>query len=116
MSISLSESSYWILSALAAGRRHGYGILRDVAELSGDGVRLKVPTLYAGLERLEHAGLVAADGEEVIDGRARRYYLLTPEGREELAAETERLEQRVRVARERLAVRPRPAHPMAAPA
>ena len=116
MSTSLSESSFWILSALAAGRRHGYGILQDVVSLSGGESRLKVPTLYASLERLEHSGLVATDGEEVIEGRARRYYVLTPDGRSALTAETARLEARVRVARERLASRTIPAHPMTAPA
>lgn len=109
MSMTLSESSFWILSALATGRRHGYGILRDVTELSASSMHLKVPTLYASLDRLEHSGLIASDGEEVIDGRARRYYVLTPQGHDALMAETARLEARIRVARERLSARPRPA-------
>lgn len=107
MSISLSESSFWILSSLAAARRHGYGILQDVETLGGE--RLKVPTLYTTLDRLEHAGLIASDGEEVIDGRARRYYVLTPAGSDALSTEVARLEARARAARERLAARARPA-------
>lgn len=107
MSTSLSESSFWILSSLAGGRRHGYGILQDVEALGGE--RLKVPTLYTSLDRLEHAALIASDGEEVIDGRARRYYVLTPSGSDALAAEVARLEIRARAARERLAARTRPA-------
>ena len=110
MSALLSEPSFWILSSLAAGRRHGYGILQDVAHLSSGATKLKVPTLYATLERLEHTGLIATDGEEVVDGRARRYFTLTDAGTAALDAEAARLAERVRVARERLAARQRP-HP-----
>lgn len=109
MTTVLSESSFWILSSLAAGRRHGYGILQDVAALSGGSTTLKVPTLYATLDRLEAAALIAAAGEEVVDGRARRYYALTDAGSAELEAEAARLAERARLARERLASRPRPA-------
>ena len=34
MSIAITEPSFWILSALAGGRRHGYRIMREVSELS----------------------------------------------------------------------------------
>ncbi|MFI7110127.1 PadR family transcriptional regulator [Nonomuraea sp. NPDC050227] len=47
---------------------------------SGERVRLRAGTLYAALDRLHAEGLVAADREEVVDGRARRYYRLTSDG------------------------------------
>ena len=109
MSIAITEPSFWILSALAGGRRHGYGIMREVSELSGGRTTLKVPTLYATLDRLEAAGLIEQDGEEVVDGRARRYYALTDAGSSALLAEAEALQARARVATARLASRVRPA-------
>ncbi|UNK69435.1 PadR family transcriptional regulator [Microbacterium sp. H1-D42] len=114
MSTSISEPSFWILSALAGGRRHGYGIMQDAAQLSGGRATLKVPTLYATLERLEKGGLVRADGEEVVDGRARRYYALTEAGTIALREEAEALQARARIATERLAGNPRAAWASAA--
>jgi DNA-binding PadR family transcriptional regulator len=41
-----------ILTALAAGAQHGYGIITDVRTISGGRVQLKAGTLYSALERL----------------------------------------------------------------
>lgn len=73
--------------ALADQPRHGYGIIQEVARLSRGRSDLKAGTLYALLDRLESDGLVKVEGEEVVDGRLRRYYELTKEGTELLAAE-----------------------------
>lgn len=109
MSNRISEPSFWILSALAAGPRHGYGILQDVVALSAGEARLKVPTLYATLDRLQHEQLIDRAGDEVVDGRARRYFTLTDRGAEVLQAEAAQLAERARIATARLAHRPRPA-------
>ncbi|MDT0141766.1 PadR family transcriptional regulator [Microbacterium sp. PRC9] len=101
-----NEASFWILVSLAETSKHGYGILRDVELLSASGdrsVSLKVPTLYAALDRLERGGLIEVDREEVVDGRARRYYRSTAPGRHALAEEASNLEGRARAAREALA-------------
>ena len=50
--LSLREPTFLILTALAAGAQHGYGIMTDVARISGGRVRLRVGTLYAALNRL----------------------------------------------------------------
>ncbi|GAA5210381.1 PadR family transcriptional regulator [Microbacterium kyungheense] len=101
------EVSFWILVSLSDTPKHGYGVLRDVELLSASGggrtVSLKVPTLYAALERLERADLIEVDREEVVEGRARRYYCLTSAGAVALADETSQLEVRARAAREALA-------------
>lgn len=104
MGAPLSRSSFWIVTALAAGRKHGYEILHDVNETSGADF-LKVTTLYAALERLEREGLIAADGEEIVNGRARRYFRLTDPGQQSLAAEVDALEAQTQIARSRLAER-----------
>jgi DNA-binding PadR family transcriptional regulator len=87
----LREPTVLILAALAAGPLHGYGIIREVAGLSGGRLSLRPGTLYGALDRLSEEGLVQADGEEVVDGRLRRYYRLTEPGAGVLAAEAERM-------------------------
>jgi DNA-binding PadR family transcriptional regulator len=87
----MQEATYLILTALAAGSQHGYGIIADVTEISGGRVRLRAGTLYTALDRLRADGLIAVDREEVVDNRLRRYYRLTPEGESRLAAEAVRL-------------------------
>ena len=107
--MSLSSSAFWILTSLANGRRHGYQILRETALLSDGAARLKPTTLYATLERLESKDLIHSDGQEVVDGRARRYYRIPETGIDLLTAETRALERSVRAARASLsAARPRP--------
>jgi DNA-binding PadR family transcriptional regulator len=98
----LQEPTFLILTALAAGPQHGYGIMTDVGEISGGRVRLRAGTLYAALDRLTAEGLVAADREEIVDGRLRRYYRLTPGGGQRLAAEVERMRSSAAVAARRL--------------
>lgn len=109
MSNRVSEPSFWILSALAGGPRHGYGILQDVVALSDGDAMLKVPTLYATLDRLQHEQMIEPAGEEVVDGRARRYFALTNHGADVLQAEAAQLAERARIATQRLSARPRPA-------
>lgn len=99
----LAEAAFWILTALAAGRRHGYAIIADVTTASNGEIRLKPTTLYATLDRLASQALIAGDGDEVVDGRTRRYFVLTQEGRARLAVEVERLSAKAAVARGRLA-------------
>jgi DNA-binding PadR family transcriptional regulator len=46
--------------------------------------------------------VIGVDREEVVDGRLRRYYRLTPEGSELLAAEAARLKANAAIALSRL--------------
>ncbi len=98
----LQEPTFLILTALAAGPQHGYGIMTDVAEISGNRVRLRAGTLYAALDRLSGGGSVEVDREEIVDGRLRRYYKLTPSGARVLAAEADRLRANAAMATRRL--------------
>ncbi len=104
-STQLREPSFWVLTALAGGRNHGYALIQQTEALSAGRVSLKVPTLYAALVRLRDQGLVATDGDEVIDGRLRRYFRLTDEGASRLGAEVGRMEANARQARVRLKLR-----------
>lgn len=98
----MQESSFLILTALAAGSQHGYGIIRDVEGISGGRVRLQAGTLYTALERLRQDGLIEVEREEIVDSRLRRYYRLTTDGRERLAEEAARLQAHAAAALTRL--------------
>jgi DNA-binding PadR family transcriptional regulator len=87
----MQEATFLILTALAGGSQHGYGIITDVEQISGGRVRLRAGTLYTALERLSADGLIGADREEIVDNRLRRYYRLTPTGEERLSEEAARL-------------------------
>jgi DNA-binding PadR family transcriptional regulator len=100
--VSLREPTFLILTALAAGAQHGYGIMTDIAEISGGRVRLRAGSLYAALNRLAVEGLIEVDREEIVDTRLRRYYRLTPPGAQRLAAEVDRLSRNTAVATQRL--------------
>ncbi|MCH0542025.1 helix-turn-helix transcriptional regulator [Streptomyces sp. MUM 203J] len=90
---SLTEQQYFVLAALMDGPLHGYGIIKAAEQATGGRLRIAVGTLYGALERLERAGLVAADHEEIVDGRARRYYRLTEDGTVTLNREALRMQQ-----------------------
>ena len=106
----MREPTFLILTALADGPRHGYGIIQEVATLSANRVTLLPGTLYTALDRLAAQGLVDRDREEIIDGRLRRYYRLSTAGLAALDVEARRLRSLATVAERKLrTVRPRPA-------
>lgn len=98
----MTGQAFFVLTALADGPRHGYGIVGEVAELSQGRVKLKIGGLYGVLDRLAAEGLIEADREEARDGRLRRYYRLTRDGRRALAEEAELRAATARVVRVRL--------------
>jgi DNA-binding PadR family transcriptional regulator len=100
----MQEPTFLVLTALASGPQHGYGIMTEIMEISGGSVRLRTGTLYAALDRLAGEGLVEVDREEVVDSRMRRYYRITVEGAQRLAAEVERLRRHADAAIARLGV------------
>ncbi len=105
----MHEPTYYTLASLLDGRLHGYGIIKRAHGLSGARLRLTAGTLYGALDRLVDAGMVEVDGEEVVGGRARRYYRLTGPGKEALEAEAGRMAHAVSVVAGRvgpLGVRP----------
>lgn len=89
---SLTEPQYFILSALMGRPLHGCGIIKAAERATGGRLRITVGTLYGALERMERAGLVAAH-EEIVEGRARRYYKLTEDGTALLGRQAVRMQQ-----------------------
>jgi transcriptional regulator len=76
-----------VLRALAAGRKHGYGITQRLKETSGDVLQVGESSLYPALQRLLLNGWVQAEWGTSENNRRARYYTLTAAGRKRLAAE-----------------------------
>jgi DNA-binding PadR family transcriptional regulator len=101
-----------VLTMLASGERHGYGIRQDILEHSQGRIELEAGSLYRHIRRLEADGLVepVAPRRQARDDDPRRiYYRLTPFGRRVLAAEMVRLRELVRLAEARRIIGPLPA-------
>jgi DNA-binding PadR family transcriptional regulator len=96
----LRPVEFHILLSVAAGERHGYGILRDIQE-RGDAPVPDVGTMYRALARMVEAGLIeAARGLALDAGDERRnYYRITETGRRVATAAARRLETLTRAAR-----------------
>lgn len=68
----------------ATGPLYGYSVAKLMEE-RGDGARIvKHGTLYPVLRSLEGAGLLASSVEPSVAGPPRRYYTITPSGRDAL--------------------------------
>jgi len=103
----LTPAMFHVLVAMADGDRHGYAIIKDVAERTSGDVELGTGTLYGILKRVLAEGL-AIEGKRPAarnDDERRRYYRLTDFGRRVIAAETKRLEAMVSAARGTRALR-----------
>ena len=82
-----------VLKTLARGPRHGYAIARWIEDATDDALRIEEGSLYPALYRMERQGWVEAEWGTSELGRKARFYRLTPRGRKQLAAETERFSQ-----------------------
>ncbi|MFI6168337.1 PadR family transcriptional regulator [Nocardia sp. NPDC051052] len=75
-----------ILAVLAAGPRHGYGVIDSLRTQTSGRFDLPKGTIYPALHRLERAGLI--DGRWSDEhGRRRRTYELTVAGKRRLGIE-----------------------------
>ena len=100
----LTPAMFHVLLALAGDDLHGYAILKDVEQRTDGEVKLSTGTLYGIIKRLLNDGLINERRERpsaANDDERRRYYRLTAKGREVAAAEAERLEKVVALARSR---------------
>lgn len=71
-----------ILKTLNEGDRYGYDIIKEIEQKSSGQYKLKQPTLYSCLKRLEIQGFITSYwGAKTVGGR-RKYYTLTDMGKE----------------------------------
>lgn len=97
----LTPAMFHVLVSLADHDKHGWAILKEVAERSGDKVQLSPGTLYGLIKRLLEQGLIAESDQRPPrhwDDQRRRYYRLTELGRRVAQAELERMQAAVREA------------------
>ncbi len=74
-----------VLAILAEGESYGYALLKRVRELSGGELEWTDGMLYPLLHRLRRLGYVTTEWRTPPEGRRRRYYAITDDGRAALA-------------------------------
>ncbi len=72
-----------ILAVLADAPRHGYAVVEELRRRSDGVLDFPEGTIYPALYKLEADGAVASSWT-VVDGRRRRMYRLTADGRRRL--------------------------------
>ncbi len=75
-----------ILELIAGGASYGYEIARAVQQASNGELLAQEGTLYPALHRLEKRGYLRAVWKTSPEGRKRKHYQLTGEGRRYLEA------------------------------
>jgi len=99
----LTQPAFYVLLALHQRDRHGYEIMKQVEHDSGGHITMGPGTLYGIIKRQLAEGLIAESGDrpdQDRDDERRRYYRLTPAGRQRLGAELQRFNQALHRARE----------------
>ena len=102
--IPLRPVEFEILLVLTAGDSHGYGIIKEAEERSQGRTRIETGTLYRALRRLTESGLVEPSTRRTasdLDDERRRYFTITPFGKEVAAIEARRLAAQVDAAKAR---------------
>lgn len=92
----LPPATFYVLFALANGAKHGYAILKEARELSDHRFQIGPATLYTTIQRLVDNGWITPVMNAPSDDPRRRYYLLTPSGRETIRNELARMEALVK--------------------
>lgn len=97
----LRAVEFHILLSLAAGQRHGYGIVQDI-RTRGETSVPDIGTMYRALARLVEHRLIEASSRRRApdaDDERRNYYRITEAGLRVARAEARRLEALTRAAR-----------------
>ena len=102
----LTPVEFHILLSLADEARHGYAILQDVSQRTDDQLRLRTGTLYTVIKRMLDSRWIADAGTPPGDDERRKYYRLTPHGREVLTTEARRLQALVSLAQQKRVLAP----------
>jgi DNA-binding PadR family transcriptional regulator len=98
----LPAATFHILIALAPGELHGYAIIQDIANRTGNRLKLGAGTLYRSLQRMLEQGLVietATRPDAHNDDERRRYYRITKFGQAVAKAEARRMTDLLKLAR-----------------
>jgi DNA-binding PadR family transcriptional regulator len=94
----LRPVEFHILLSLAAGERHGYGIIQDI-EARDDSAVPDVGTMYRALARMVESKLIEATRSVDSGDERRNNYRITDRGFRVAKAEAQRLHALTRAAR-----------------
>ncbi len=78
-----------ILSIIERLPMYGYQIVKELERITAGHLKLKGGTIYPSLLRLEKNGLVISKWKQITQGRGRRYYQITEQGRQLLSSRSE---------------------------
>jgi len=92
----LTPAMFQIMLSLLDGERHGYSIMREIADRTQGEVRLGAATLYRAIKRMVDAGLIVEIAERPapeLDDERRRYYRLTDVGQQVARSHAQQLQR-----------------------
>ena len=92
----LTETTFYIMLSLVEPS-HGYAVMQNVEQLSGNKVKIAAGTLYGAVENLMKQKLIRAIETE---DKRRKVYVLTEEGKDVLKLEIERMKYLVQISRD----------------
>jgi transcriptional regulator len=81
-----------VLKALHLEPMHGWGITERIEQWSDEVLQINQGSLYPALHRLQRQGSITSEWRTTENNRRARYFVLTPAGRRQLAAEVEHWE------------------------
>lgn len=81
-----------LLSLLEEADRYGYEIIKELEQRSDSTFQFKEGTLYPVLHKLENSGYVKSYMAKGDNGKERRYYKITSNGKKQLVEEKEKWE------------------------
>jgi transcriptional regulator len=85
-----------ILRTLSTGDAHGHTIAKVIERTSEEVLEVEQGSLYPALHRLEDRGWISSFWGTSENNRRARYYRLTPAGRRQLTAQSNRWDEIVR--------------------
>jgi DNA-binding PadR family transcriptional regulator len=100
----LKPNDYHILFALLDGERHGYWIAKEIRRQTVGQIHLEAGNLHRTIQKLIRQGLVEPTEKRPApesDDERRRYYTITPLGRQAVAADAARMKDLVEAAQAR---------------
>ena len=87
----LTEAFFYILLALRKPN-HGYGVIQEIAEMTGGRVVLGPGTLYGALQTMQKREWIRIYSQDT-ESRKKKEYIITDLGRAAFEAEKSRLEE-----------------------
>jgi len=87
--VPMTETSCYILLAIATTPKHGYGIVQHVKSMTENRITLGNGTMYGTLGKMEKDGLI----QMILDDEKKKVYEITELGKEILFNEKQRISE-----------------------